>query len=633
MHTLKTIVTTIDYKFLVVMTILLSYNCSYNENHKISKHKKENSINELLNLADEWEKSNIDSAYYYSERALKESELNNSRVGKIQSLNNLGFALLEMGKEKEAYEKHTEALSIAEEESDSSEISKTLNFIGRYYNSFSDYDIALNYFLRSHKIRIQLKDTIGIGVTAANIGMDYFRLKQYDLAEKYLLQSKEIDSIQQDTFYLAGSYLNLALVYKDTGRLKKALQYDSKALTASQSIDDLEGVCLAYGNIGMVYLEMEDFYKAKAYLDKSNAIRQKMNRPYYHLWGQIMYMDLFHNWKQHERSLKHADTALSYIKAVPNKRLEERIYKSKASSYSQLGNYRLALQNKQLQEVVKDSLNSETRTQNIASTQVKLNVLEKENQLLKKESEITLLSAKNKLKNLWIIFGSLALIALFSIIILWRSRRFSQKKVQLQETFAQDLIRNVETERKRISSELHDSVGQSLLLIKNKVFLNNDQNQDTKIIDDTIDEVRSISQSLHPFQFEKLGLIASIKNTVETFQKNSDIFYSEDIDEEHLNISKDKEIFVFRMIQECLNNVEKHSQAKACNILVEDSNDSVLFQVKDNGIGFDVSENSEILNSLGLKTLKERAQIIGAQLSINSTKGKGTTVQIKVPKP
>lgn len=158
------------------------------------------------------------------------------------------------------------------------------------------------------------------------------------------------------------------------------------------------------------------------------------------------------------------------------------------------------------------------------------------------------------------------------------------------------------------------------------------QSQDTKIIDDTINEVRHISQSLHPFQFEKLGLLASIKNTIENFQKHSDIFYSETINVENIEISKDKEIFVFRMLQECLNNVEKHSQAKACNITIEDSNTSVLFQVKDNGIGFDVSESNEILNSLGLKTLKERAQIIGAQLSIDSTKGKGTTVQIKVLK-
>ena len=78
--------------------------------------------------------------------------------------------------------------------------------------------------------------------------------------------------------------------------------------------------------------------------------------------------------------------------------------------------------------------------------------------------------------------------------------------------FAQDLIRNVETERKRISSELHDSVGQSLLLIKNKVFIDNGQNQDTKIIDDTIDEVRNISQRLHPFQFEKLGLLSLLSS-------------------------------------------------------------------------------------------------------------------------
>src|SRR5690606_15093704 len=115
-----------------------------------------------------------------------------------------------------------------------------------------------------------------------------------------------------------------------------------------------------------------------------------------------------------------------------------------------------------------------------------------------------------------------------------------------------------------------------------------------------------------PFQFEKLGLVASIKNTVETFQKHSTIFYSEAIEEDTFSLPKDKEIFVYRIIQECLNNVEKHSKAKACNVMAEGKKDFVLFQVKDNGVGFDSTETAELLNSLGMKTLKERAQIIGA---------------------
>src|SRR5690554_7526168 len=95
--------------------------------------------------------------------------------------------------------------------------------------------------------------------------------------------------------------------------------------------------------------------------------------------------------------------------------------------------------------------------------------------------------------------GGLLLIGMFSTIYFWRSRNFSHRKAKLEKVFAQDLIRNVEAERKRISSELHDSIGQSLLLIKNRVFLDSDKKTDATLIDNTIDEVRNLSQKLHPF--------------------------------------------------------------------------------------------------------------------------------------
>ena len=303
-----------------------------------------------------------------------------------------------------------------------------------------------------------------------------------------------------------------------------------------------------------------------------------------------------------------------------------------AKTYEKQHNYSKSLVYYKTYLTTKDSLNNTTSRRKYAYVQTQFEVQKKDLEISKQQKNIQLLSAKNKLKNQWLLFGSVTLLGMFFTLYLWKSRNFVKKKIQLQKVFAQDLIHNLENERKRISNELHDSVGQNLLLIKNKIFLDAEKQPDTKLIDNTIDEVRNISQVLHPFQFEKLGLIDSIKNTVETFQKNSEIFYSVDTDNIEIDIPKDKEIFIYRIIQECLNNVEKHSKAKACNVKMEMYNNYVLFQVKDNGIGFEVTESSNLLNSLGMKTLKERAQIIGAQLSINSIKGKGTTVQIKVIK-
>jgi signal transduction histidine kinase len=616
--------------FILFLVSCICIGCSKKLDKTKDQELTDVSISKLLDIADDWERQNIDSAYYYSQKAYQKSLKNNDASNTIKSLNNIGYALLEMNKPQEAYLKHQEALELSKKQKDTIQIAKTLNFIGRYFNNFSDYDTSLNYFIQSHKLRIDLKDTIGISVTATNIGMNYFKLKQYNLAETYLLKSIEIDSILKDSLYLSTDYINIGLVYKDSKRYKKALSVNQKALNISKKINDKEGVSLALGNIGMTYLALNNFDKAQSFIDKSMILRRKMNRPFYKLWGHIFYMDLYHNWNKHELSILHSDSALNINVKINNKRLLERIYKSRASSFEQLGNHQIALKSKKLQELVKDSLYNELKVKNISSSQVQLGLLEKENELIKKESEVMVLNERNKKKNQLFIFGSILALGLFSIVYLWHSKKHETKKAELKRQFAQDLIKSVEKERKRISSELHDSIGQSLLLIKNKILLKKESN--TSLIDDAIKEVRHISQALHPFQFEKLGLIQSIKNLTIRLQNNSEIFYSDNINDFELNIQKDKQIFLFRMLQESLNNVEKHSKAKACKISVLDREKTVLFEIKDNGIGFDVTKNNSQLNGLGMQTLKERAQIIEAQLIISSIKGEGTTIQINVPK-
>jgi signal transduction histidine kinase len=268
------------------------------------------------------------------------------------------------------------------------------------------------------------------------------------------------------------------------------------------------------------------------------------------------------------------------------------------------------------------------RLQKLASVEGRLNLLEKENEIVTQEKDIARLESRNQR----VLFGGVGLLLSLAIAYLIRIISFNKRNAELQKQFAQDLIKSTENERKRISSELHDSIGQSLLLIKNKILLNpDDVKQDIGIVDHAIDEVRTISQALHPYQFEKLGLLKSLEYLLDQFQANSNIFYSHDIDIESIDVSENHGIFIYRIIQECINNVEKHSSAKACILTVERKNDHFLFQIKDNGKGFDLTENSQLLNSLGMKTLRERAQIIGAQLIIDSTAGKGTTVNLKVP--
>jgi len=532
-------------------------------------------------------------------------------------------------------------------------------------------DSAMYHYDKAISFAEKAKDNRVKGFAILYKGYTYSDEGKFALASATLKQASEIFIKEKDTFNVIAAKNALALLYSANGFLKEARQerketiYLAKTTKSygqlislyvnqandlkkqgleSKRIESLHKAMLAnkksnyfnYFNpillsaLTVAYAENDSLEKAKQYLkeiEKNEEQTKGIHKTeYFKALKKLAFAEKKY-FKAKDLGIKHLEL-VSKSNDIKAKREAQEFL---SNVYENLNLPSQAFLYYKAAKKIEDSIQSVQKIKALAYYQTLYETAKRDQKIKEQNGKIILLDEQNKRKKQTLWFGGLILIALFSIVFLWRSRRFSLKKAQLQKVFAQDLIRNVETERKRISSELHDSVGQSLLLIKNKVFLNNGQNQDTKIIDDTIDEVRNISQSLHPFQFEKLGLLASIKNTVESFQKSSNIFYSEDIDIEHLNISKDKEIFIFRMIQECLNNVEKHSKAKACNIIVKNLNDSVLFQIKDNGIGFDVSENSEILNSLGLKTLKERTQIIGAQLSINSTKGKGTTIQIKVP--
>lgn len=279
-----------------------------------------------------------------------------------------------------------------------------------------------------------------------------------------------------------------------------------------------------------------------------------------------------------------------------------------------------------------DSIKDASARNRFAYVQTAFETEEKDLEIEKQKANIVALDIKNKFKAQWILFGGLGLLGVFSFIYIIRSRNFALQKQGQQKVFSQELIQTQERERIRIAKDLHDNVGQRLLLLKNSIMLNNDiATEKTTMITEAIKEVREIAHNLHPFQFEKLGLEASLKNMIKTFQKNSLVFYSETIKNTANQIPKEKEIIIFRMLQECLANVEKHADATACKLSSEITPKFLKFQLKDNGNGFDMNNNL-LQNGLGMRTLKERAHFTDSVFKIISTPGSGTTVHITIPR-
>ncbi|MBX2873764.1 MAG: hypothetical protein KTR30_16735 [Saprospiraceae bacterium] len=201
-----------------------------------------------------------------------------------------------------------------------------------------------------------------------------------------------------------------------------------------------------------------------------------------------------------------------------------------------------------------------------------------------------------------------------------------------KKAFAEALIVAQEEEKKRIARDLHDGIGQSLLLIKKqmeKTAATSQENQ--RLIASTLEEVRAISQDLHPFQLEKFGLTSTIVTSLEKIEKSTNLFITHAIENIDKKLSAKAEINLYRTIQEAMSNIVKHAEASAAKITVSLLSNKILVIIQDNGKGFDTEIALATSKSLGLRTMHERIVFIGGTLSIKTRGQKGTLVEIQVP--
>ena len=202
-----------------------------------------------------------------------------------------------------------------------------------------------------------------------------------------------------------------------------------------------------------------------------------------------------------------------------------------------------------------------------------------------------------------------------------------------------------ESEGKRVASELHDGIGQMLhsakLLVdsaelksapkRGKGF--NNLHEASKMLGKSIRELRRIVQNLRPVALDELGLLPAVRGLCDEFKSRSGMSVQLKVETVVPQMNSEVELALYRIVQECLSNIEKHSRAK--RVAVEFTRDEALLRIviRDNGIGFIPSERSQILENthLGLIHMKERASHIGGELRIQSVLRQGTEVVVHLP--
>jgi len=208
------------------------------------------------------------------------------------------------------------------------------------------------------------------------------------------------------------------------------------------------------------------------------------------------------------------------------------------------------------------------------------------------------------------------------------------------------LLTAQETERRRVSRELHDELGGALAVLKLRFNLmeKNLYQDQTKLreecqrslsyIDQVIENVHRLTKDLSPYVLEDLGLTAGLRWLIGNFTKSYGIDVACNLIEVDHLFPGNAQIIVYRMIQEALNNIGKHSGAKHITVSTENHSGEISFWVEDDGKGFDafkVFSKSPSEKGLGLATMNERARMLGGSFHLWSEEGKGTRIRFSIP--
>lgn len=464
---------------------------------------------------------------------------------------------------------------------------------------------------------------------------------------------------------LAFVYSNYANIYTAIGDKKRAIINADKAIKAYKSIDNTYNVYIGLINKISIYDFMNDSRKTalidstyQAFIDsKDDSKILKIKLFDFKIENLVRANKLVEAEKVIDQlkpiveEINSDDLTLEYkvaiaqyqIKKNPNYSNFEDIKKALPTlitnqQYEKVNMFYGVLQTSSLQNndfknaffiekdkrIIADSISDIATRGKIAELEAIYETEKKEQQIQLQKT--TILNKNTTIALLVSLFLGLVLIVFIYIV------KQKQKKLRIEKQNAQQytkqLLEKTEEERKRIASDLHDSVSHELLSLKNS-FEEKSNITNTKI-DSIINDIRIISRNLHPIMFDKIGLKGSVEQLVERTQSVNDFMVTAELDYNE-SLSTSDELQLYRIIQESLSNIIKYANAVAAKITISENNKSLFVEIKDNGKGFNVVEALNGKNAFGLHNIIERARAIGGEAKIVSDKN-GTVVTIEIKK-
>ena len=522
------------------------------------------------------------------------------------------------------------------------------NAIG-IYTERGWYPEALECALKAEKNYVYHKDTVQISYVYSKVADLFREMKQYDNCYYYLIKAKKL--IKGKEMYERDGYIHggLGIMFDEMEIYDSAFYYNELAIDYFNKAGLLDVVSQWESNIANSYIKTNEYDKAEKYLIKAN---DKYLRPTQKAIVYTNFANVYNKQGKFDLALKMLDTAKAYAEEYKQNIILSEVWYRSYELYEHKKDYKNALKYFIKYSFLDDSLLSARNTSEIAQLQIKYNTQEKEKEIEAQKLKITsqnlkISQAELKVsnKNKWIIgitFFGLSII-LFILFFMQRNKRKAQQEknraiLSEQEKGFEAVFNAQEEERARVAKDLHDGIGQQIsamslnfqMLSEKIVKISEELKPETdkvkKMIQDAGTDVRNISHKMMPRALTEFGLVDALEDIIDKTFINSDIKCTFEYHNMEERLPKNIEIGLYRITQELINNIIKHSKASKVDIQLVKRKEHCILIVQDDGIG--ITNKDE--QGIGIRNMKSRLNALKGQLNLESDSKSGTTAIVKI---
>jgi len=535
---------------------------------------------------------------------------------------------------------------------DSTSLSAVYNSMGNCYENISFPDSAAKFYLKTIALCENSNNMKNMGSVLNNLATVYISLNDSVNAIKYINQSLELNTRYNNTLNIANAYSIHGQLYSKQEKLHLALENYSKAKAIYQQLDYSIGINNLYLNFGEIYQKQKNYPLAITNYDLALIYYHQTGYNIGTLSALINKATILVKQKKYDPAVLLFDSCLSLTFKLNDRESRHDVYSSLSNLYSGQGNYQKAFEYLQKQINLQDSINKTKAETDIANLTMKYEkekdqalILTLENKTLLQENA---LRKRTNQRNAYLFSGLAIILMVLMVSGYFRNRALNEKIVSEQRIKQLEdekkllavrfLVEGQEEERKRVAKEMHDGIGVLLATAKMQFSSISNVNPEsklriekaTKLLEQATSDVRKITHNMMPGLLTKFGFFDAVEDLIEQLDDAGTISAKVVIEGEPFRFQENKEIMLYRIVQEMVHNAIKHAKATNINLVLEILPQQLNLAFADNGQGFDVVTKLQN-QSIGLTSIQSRVSFLDGILDINSTPGNGTTFRINVP--